>query len=59
MTIEEHDREWRYRMNERLGIILESSAHKGGQRPATDDDYDQAKREVEEDMKRLEANLLA
>jgi hypothetical protein len=54
MTTEEHDREYRYLLSERLGMICESSMRSGGQRPATEADKDQARREANEMMDAIE-----
>jgi hypothetical protein len=54
MTTEEHNAEWRYRFEERMSLILESSAHKSGQRPATEADKDQAREEANAMMDAIE-----
>lgn len=54
MTRAQYIAEWDYRMDERLGMICEDSRFKSGQRPDTPADRDQARREVAEDMDRLE-----
>jgi hypothetical protein len=54
MTTEEHNLEWRYCYDERLGMICESTAHKSGQRPATEADKDQARKEANEMMNAIE-----
>lgn len=54
MTNQQYAAEYRLRMEERLGMICEDSTVKGGQRPATDADIEQARAEVAQDMDRLE-----
>lgn len=54
MTRTEYDHEYRYLLSERLGMICESSAHKGGQRPATEADELQARWEAGEMMDAIE-----
>jgi hypothetical protein len=54
VTTEDHDREYRYLLSERLGMICESSAHKGGQRPANEWDKEQARREANAMMDAIE-----
>jgi hypothetical protein len=54
MTREDYNREYAYFYLERLGMICESSTHKGGQRPATEADELQARREAGEMMDELE-----
>lgn len=48
MTPEDYRAEYAYRMSERLGMII------GGPRKPTDEEEAQARREVAEDMDRLE-----
>jgi hypothetical protein len=54
MTREEHDHEYRYLLSERLGMICESSMRSGGQRPATEADEMQARKEANEMMDAIE-----
>jgi hypothetical protein len=54
MTVEEHDREYDYLASERLSLICEDSSYPGGQRPATEADREQARREASEMMDAIE-----
>jgi hypothetical protein len=54
MTRSEYNAEWKLRYEERMALILEDSRFKSGQRPATEADELQARREAGEMMDELE-----
>jgi hypothetical protein len=54
VTRSEYNVEWKLRFEERMALILEDSRYKTGQRPATEADEMQARREAGEMMDELE-----